>query len=71
MKGIINFLNDRDYKTVASCCGHDKYPMTIIVEYVHNGIKVYREILSNKIINRKRNFYKRDNEGYYYILEIK
>lgn len=31
---------------------------------------VFREIISQKIIPRTRNFYKKDSEGYYYIPEV-
>jgi hypothetical protein len=70
MRPLIGFLRDSDYTTVASCCGHDKYPMTIVVEFINNGIPEYRELLSGTIIPRNRRFYKRDNEGYYYIPEV-
>ena len=59
------FLND--FKVVACCCGHGKYPMTILVRSGTTGM-VY-DICSNKIIPRKRNFYKKDRHGYYFIPE--
>jgi len=68
---LIKLLNRKGIKTWASCCGHGKYPMTIVSE--HQGITY--EILSNKPLFRKdgrskwRNFYKRDKQGYYYIPE--
>ena len=51
---------------VASCCGHGKYPMTIIVR---NHLGITWDLISNEIILRKRNFYKKDKQGYYYIPE--
>jgi len=53
---------------LASCCGHGKYPISIIVE--HDANKLPIEIFSLKIIPRKRKFYKKDNKGYYFIPEI-
>ena len=52
--------------TVASCCGHGKYPMTIICEM--NG--EYFDIVSDTEIPRSKRFYKKDKQGYYYIPEV-
>lgn len=57
-----------DYKTLACCCGHGRYPMTLVI-----GIEVGEmrwEIMSGKYIPRKKKFYKRDKKGYYYIPEV-
>jgi hypothetical protein len=51
---------------VASCCGHGKYPMTILVTRYDGDIM---DIVSNAIIPRKKRFYKKDKQGYYYIPE--
>lgn len=64
MKPLINFLK-KHYKIVACCCGHTKYPITIVVRF--NG--KYFEMLTYTEIPRCRNFYKRDKQGYYYIPE--
>lgn len=69
LKKVIENLNgmfDANHETVASCCGHGKYPMTIIIKNTHGN---YWELFSSRMILRKRNFYKRDKEGYYYIPE--
>ena len=79
MKPLIRWLNNK-HKTILSCCGHGKYPMTVIVKEgitirdksIPTGKKniiVYREIISQKIIPRKKRFYKKDKQGYYYISE--
>lgn len=72
MKDFIKWLNEK-HVTVACCCGHGKYNMTVVVkEGVRDGLKreiIYREIFSQKIIPRKRNFYKKDKQGYYFIPE--
>lgn len=67
MKNIIDFMKAKGGKIqpVACCCGHRKYPMTIIVT---NG-KIFWDLVSNKIIPRKKKFYKKDDGGFYYIPE--
>ena len=67
MKPLIKFLKD-DYKVVACCCGHSKYPMTIIVRSFLDG--EYFELLTDTEISRKKKFYKKDKQGYYFIPEV-
>lgn len=68
MINLINFLNNKGWETIACCCGHNKYQMTIIVREVNgNGF----ELLQGIDIPRKRNFYKKDKQGYYFIPEVK
>jgi len=59
-------LTESKWKTVACCCGHGKYPMTVVIQNIF-GARV--EIFSGRYIPRKRNFYKKDKQGYYYIPE--
>lgn len=66
MKGLIKRLNKEGYKTIACCCGHGKYPMTIVYKM---SFGFNREFISGKVILRKKRFYKRDEEGYYFIPE--
>lgn len=54
------------FKPIASCCGHGKYPMTIVEHHCNGAF----EILSRNYIPRTRKIYKRDLEGYYYIPEV-
>lgn len=64
----LEFLFDNQVKIVASCCGHGgKYPMTIIVK---NKIGEVYDLVSGMKIPRKRNFYKRNKKGFYYIPEL-
>ena len=58
-------LNERT-KVVACCCGHGKYPMTIVV----HRIGEYYDLVSGETIPRTRKFYKKDKQGYYYIPEV-
>lgn len=65
---ILNDLLDRSaIKIVACCCGHFKYPMTIVVKDMLSG-KTF-DLISSKTIPRKKKFYKKDKQGYYYIPE--
>ena len=68
---MIHILKHIEGKVVACCCGHGKYPMTIIkhVEFHLEGHH-FVEIVSGKKIPRKKRFYKRDNKGIYYIPEV-
>lgn len=64
---MLNLVIDRKYEIVACCCGHKKYPMTIIIRRI--GIGYYYDLVSGAPIPRKRNFYKKDKSGYFYIPE--
>lgn len=67
---LIEYLNKNGgYNTVACCCGHGRYNPSVLVKNKH-GL-VYN-VLDNKftVIDRKRNFYRRDNKRLYYIPEL-
>ena len=66
---IINHLNKSNLKTLASCCGHGKYNSTIVVkDKIGNIFEFYSRI---SLLSKKRNrYYKKDNDGYYYIPEV-
>lgn len=72
MKGLIKFLSRKNsihyHETLACCCGHDKHPMTIVVKNKHGLIY---DLVSLKVIPRKRRFYVRDKKGVYFIPETK
>jgi len=76
MVPLIKYFNRIGVKTISCCCGHGHkdYPMTVVA--VQDDGAVY-EILSGDMLYNKdksnymtRNFYKRDEEGYYYIPEV-
>ncbi len=68
LKQLLSYIRKGEYKIVACCCGHKKYPMSIIIQW---GVKdYYVDIVSGKSIPGKRLFYKKDEEGYYYIPEV-
>jgi len=75
------YIEPRGIRIVSCCCGHNKYPMTILVKgekYREWGFRnpfseneeIVQDLFSGKIIPRKRNFYKRDKKGIYYIPEV-
>ncbi len=68
MTNIIYYLNNHGCKTLGCCCGHGKYPMTIIHQSP-NG-KIW-DLMSGIEIPRKKRFYLKDKEGYYFIPELK
>ncbi len=72
MRQAIKNLQELNVKTLACCCGHGKYPMTIVVDIgwtITNPKTIPLEIFSNAMIERKKKFYKKDKQGYYFIPE--
>ncbi len=65
MKWLIHHLNNNGIKTLSSCCGHGKYPMSLVVQYGECKL----EIFSYKVMVREKKFYKKDKQGVYYIPE--
>jgi hypothetical protein len=66
MRLLIKYLNLSGIETLACCCGHGKYPMTIVVRH-QNGDPF--DICHYKFIPRKKRFYTKDKYGYYFIPE--
>ena len=56
-----------DYLPLASCCGHGKYPITVVVSDRRGKILEYFSMIE---IPRKRKFYKKDEFGLFYIPEL-
>jgi hypothetical protein len=60
------------FKTLLSCCGHFKYPMTIVVKDRITG-QVFEWFSHKKLPNRckngkiKRRYYKKDEKGIYHL----
>ena len=70
LKKFIKRINKfSEFKTLASCCGHDIYNATIVMKDKKGDIF---ELFSRKKLEvKKRNrYYKKDNDGNYYIPEI-
>lgn len=68
LEHLIEHVNGPYLHTLGCCCGHEKYPMTIVA-YDEITEKIM-EICSNKEIPRKRRFYVKDKNGYYFIPEV-
>ena len=66
LRDKIKALNKEGKKTYACCCGHGKYPMTIVMQ---DKAGLFYDLISGAIILRRRKFYKKDKDGYYYIPE--
>jgi len=64
---LVAVLNVFGIETLGACFGHGKYKPSIIIQA--KGRKF--ELFSGKTILRKRRFYKRDKQGYYYIPECR
>ena len=68
LSGLLCFINgNTSFRTLGSCCGHGKYPMTIVCR---SPFGFNQDICSGKIIPREKRFYKKDSEGYYFIPEV-
>lgn len=68
-KRVEEINNNNQFKTLASCCGHGKYPTTIVVKDKSGNI---HELFSWIPLEKKKcnRYYKKDPEGYYYIPEV-
>ena len=66
MKNLICVLKDKGFETLGCCCGHGKYNMTIVCKDQFGRIF---DLISLKDIPRKKRFYKKDKQGYYYLTE--
>ena len=65
--GILLQNINRHIETIAHCCGHGKYAMTIICR--DKDGKAF-DLCSNIWMQRKILFYKRDAAGIFYIPEV-
>jgi len=67
IRDFLQTLNLYGIETVGSCCGHGRYPLTVIWKRVDGK---YFELISGVNIPRTRNFYRTDKDGFYYIPEL-
>ena len=63
---LIFRMKQNGIKTLACCCGHKRYHMTIVVKD-EGGIY---DMVSDVEIVRKKRFYVKDKNGLYYIPEV-
>ena len=67
---VIKLNEDIGMTTYSSCCGHGRYPMTIVVASSPKKLGLIHEFCSGKSIPRIKRFYKKDEDGYYFIPEV-
>lgn len=67
MVSVIKKLRQNGSETIGCCCGHGRYPMTVVYR-ARNGNAI--EYYTSTILPRKHKFYKLDDEGFYYIPEV-
>lgn len=67
MKMLIYNLRKEGIETLSCCCGHGKYPMSIIIK---DSIGLKYDLCSGIFLFRKERFYRRDKSGRYYIPEV-
>lgn len=73
---IVNFINENsEVRTLASCCGHGKYPPSIVLLYKSDNVVLewYSQTKLSRFYKNghvRKRWYKRDVEGYYYIPEV-
>ncbi len=75
IKSHVDWLNRNGFKTILSCCGHGKYPKTILLRFEDNRVYDLFSLIELKPYNPKikkqyNRYYKKDAEGYHYIPEI-
>jgi hypothetical protein len=67
----VSELQSFSLHTIASCCGHVKYKPTIIIQDGSGNIyEFFSEIVISQKPRKSKRYYKRDNEGYFYIPEV-
>ncbi|MBI4029367.1 MAG: hypothetical protein HY376_03295 [Candidatus Blackburnbacteria bacterium] len=71
---LIKSLNALGIITFASCCGHGRYPPTVVVNHSRDSLGTIHyynfELFTGRTIPRNSRFYKRDKKGYFYIPEV-
>jgi len=68
MRNKVGDLRCRGYSTKACCCGHHRYPETIVcIGPRGNPAYEFNTLIK---IPRKKRFYKKDSKGFYYIPEV-
>lgn len=66
LRETIKILNNH-FETVACCCGHNRYPVTILAKRPDG--KIY-DVCSGAVINRIKRYYRKDADGFFYVPEV-
>jgi hypothetical protein len=69
---IDNINNNTIFKTILSCCGHNKYPKTIVVmnKKTKEVIEFFSKVHLSQGIRKSKKYYKKDKQGFYFISEL-
>lgn len=69
---IIEINRSIDMKTIASCCGHGKYPKSIIIIFFHSHrvFELFSEVFLGLRKRKGNRYYKKDAKGFYFIPEV-
>src|SRR4030042_311467 len=70
LKHLIENINGPYLHTLGSCCGHHRYPMTIVAYSDADAPGRIFDICSGIDIPRRKKFYKLDKKGFYFIPEV-
>lgn len=72
MREIVEKINKEGiYKTLASCCGHRKYPKSIVVKERETRIILEYYTKTQLQVKKRNRYYRKDNEGFYFIPKLK
>ena len=60
------------YYTILCCCGHGRYPKTIIIKdrYTNLVFELFSGIILSKGLRKPKRYYVSDKDGYFFIPEI-
>jgi hypothetical protein len=67
LRSELEVMERAGFRVLASCCGHGRYPKTIVIRWRFGKVL---EMEHGRIIPRKRRFYRKDSDGFYYIPEV-
>ena len=67
IKTLVLNLKSLGIDLKASCCGHGRYNLSLIAK---DELGFLDLVSGYYIIHRRKKFYKRDKQGYYYIPEV-
>jgi len=63
-------LSMRGFNVVGCCCGHGRYPLTVVCKNNARETNNHYDLISGKDIPRSKRYYIRDKKGYFYIPEV-
>lgn len=73
MDHVIDKINiTTEFKTLLCCCGHGKYPPTIVVlnPQTNEVFEYFSQKFLSQGIRSQKKYYKKDKQGYYYLPEL-